>query len=232
MSETAPKGRGGAEHRREPRFVVEGLQGRMTFASEVAILNMSLSGVAIRTDRRLNIGHEYQMRLEADGEGLNLRGTVVWCSLESRRKDTRGEDILIYSAGLRFTNIMSEALQNLITFLDQHKRHPDQRTGGTRFEIDATGRALLDVPQPFRVKVLSLTGMLAQSPTSLALETVVPMELSLDEGGPIGFDGRVAYCTEVDLEEGPTFEIGVEFVRMLEEDRGRIGSYIERLKAR
>ena len=222
--------REGSNKRREARFIVEGLSGRMTFASEVSILNMSLSGVAIRTDRRLNIGHEYQLRLEADGEGVNLRGAVVWCSLESRRKDTRGEDILIYSAGLRFTNVMSEALQNLILFLDHHKRHPDQRTGGTRFEIDATGRALLDVPQPFRVKVLSLTGMLAQSAGSLALETVVPMELSLDDGDPVVIDGRVAYCTVVDLEEGPVFEIGDEFVRMIEEDRGRIETYIERLK--
>ena len=232
MDQTAARARDGSNKRREPRFVVEGLQGKMTFASEVSILNMSLSGVAIRTDRRLNIGHEYQMRLEADGEGLNLRGTVVWCSLESRRKDTRGDDILIYSAGLRFTNVMSEALQNLITFLEQHKRHPDQRTGGTRFEIDATGRALLDVPQPFRVKVLSLTGMLAQAASPLALETVVPMELTLDEGSPLGFEGRVAYCTEVDLDEGPVFEIGVEFVSMPEADRSRIEAYIERLKAR
>jgi Tfp pilus assembly protein PilZ len=193
---------------------------------------MSLSGVAIRTDRRLNIGHEYQLRLEAEGEGVNLRGAVVWCSLESRRKDTRGDDILIYSAGLRFTNVMTEALQNLMAFLDHHKRHADQRTGGTRFEIDATGRALLDVPQPFRVKVLSLNGMLAQSPGSLALETVVPMELSLDEGEPVLFEGRVAYCTEVDFEDGPEFEIGVEFVEMPEADRSRIEQYIERLKAR
>jgi Tfp pilus assembly protein PilZ len=224
--------REGPNKRREARFIVEGLSGKMTFASEVSILNMSLSGVAIRTDRRLNIGHEYQLRLEAEGEGVNLRGAVVWCSLESRRKDTRGDDILIYSAGLRFTNVMTEALQNLMAFLDHHKRHADQRTGGTRFEIDATGRALLDVPQPFRVKVLSLNGMLAQSPGSLALETVVPMELSLDEGEPVLFEGRVAYCTEVDFEDGPEFEIGVEFVEMPEADRSRIEQYIERLKAR
>jgi Tfp pilus assembly protein PilZ len=224
--------RDGSNKRREARFIVEGLQGRMTFASEVTILNMSLSGVAIRTDRRLSIGQEYQLRLEAEGEAVNLRGAVVWCTLESRRKDTRGDDILIYSAGLRFTNVMTEALQNLMTFLDHHKRHADQRTGGTRFEIDATGRALLDVPQPFRVKTLSLNGMLAQSPNPLALETVVPMELSLDEGEPVIFDGRVAYCTEVDLEEGAVYEIGIEFVDMPEENRGRVETYIQRLKAR
>ncbi|HJS57123.1 MAG TPA: PilZ domain-containing protein [Vicinamibacteria bacterium] len=226
------RAREASNKRRETRFIVEGLQGKMTFASEVSILNMSLSGVAIRTDRRLNIGQEYQLRLEADGEGVNMRGAVVWCSLESRRKDTRGDDILIYSAGLRFTHVMSEALQNLMTFLGQHKRHADQRTGGTRFEIDATGRALLDVPQPFRVKVLSLNGMLAQSPSELALEAVMPMELSLDEGEPVRFDGRVAYCTEVDLDEGAVYEIGVEFVDIPEEDRSRVATYIERLKAR
>jgi Tfp pilus assembly protein PilZ len=224
--------RDAANKRREPRFIVEGLQGRMTFASEVSILNMSMSGVAIRTDRRLNIGHEYQLRLEAEGDALNLRGAVVWCSLESRRKDTRGDDILIYSAGLRFTNVMTEALQSLMAFLDQHKRHADQRTGGTRFEIEATGRALLDVPQPFRVKVLSLTGMLAQSQSALGIETLLPMELSLEEREPLVFMGRVAYCTELDLEEGTVFEVGVEFVEMSDADRDRIESYIERLKAR
>ena len=91
---------------------------------------------------------------------------------------------------------------------------------------------LLDVPQPFRVKTLSLNGMLAQSPNPLALETVMPMELSLDEGEPVLFEGRVAYCTEVDLEEGAVYEIGVEFVAMPEENRGRVETYIQRLKAR
>lgn len=223
----------GRDKRREPRFVVEGLQGHMTFASEVEILNMSLSGVALRTDRRLVIGNEYQLRLEADGgHGLNLKGVVVWCALEARRKDTRGEDILIYSAGLRFAGVISDALAALLGFLDQHKVHPEQRTGGTRFEIEATGRALLDVPHPFRVKVLSLTGMLAQASASLEIEKVLPMELSLHDGEPLRFEGRVAYCTEVDLDQGTQYEIGVEFVQMPSDDRNRLEDYVERLKAR
>jgi len=223
----------GREKRREPRFVVEGLQGHMTFASEVEILNMSLSGVALRTDRRLVIGSEYQLRLEgAGGNGLNVKGVVVWCALESRRKDTRGDDILIYSAGLRFAGVINDALSALLEFLDRHKVHPEQRTGGTRFEIEATGRALLDVPHPFRVKVLSLTGMLAQATASLDLDHVLPMELSLDEGDPLRFDGRVAYCTEVDLDQGTQYEIGVEFVHMPPDDRARLEAYVERLKVR
>jgi PilZ domain len=223
----------GREKRREPRFVVEGLQGHITFASEVEVLNMSLSGVALRTDRRLTMGHEYQLRLESEnGQGLTLKGVVVWCALEARRKDTRGEDILIYSAGLRFAGVISDALAALLGFLDQHKVHPEQRTGGTRFEIEATGRALLDVPHPFRVKVLSLTGMLAQATASLDLDSVLPMELSLDEGDPLRFEGRIAYCTEVDLDQGTQYEIGVEFVQMPVEDRGRLESYVERLKSR
>lgn len=205
----------------------------MTFASEVEVLNMSMSGVALRTDRRLTIGHDYQLRLDSDsGHGLSVHGIVVWCALETRRKDTRGDDILIYSAGLRFAGVMSEALQELLGFLDLHKAHPEQRTGGTRFEIEATGRALLDVPHPFRVKVLSLTGMLVHATASLDLGTVLPMELSLESGEPLRFEGRVAYCTEVDLEQGTLFEIGVEFVRMPPEDRLRLEAYVERLKTR
>jgi Tfp pilus assembly protein PilZ len=194
---------------------------------------MSLSGVALRTDRRLVIGNDYQLRLEGErGDGLNVKGAVVWCALETRRKDTRGEDILIYSAGLRFSGVMSEALTELLGFLDRHKVHPEQRTGGTRFEIEATGRALLDVPQPFRVKVLSLTGMLAQASAGLDLDDVLPMELSLDEGEPLRFEGRVAYCTEVDLEQRTQYEIGVEFVHMPPDDRARLEAYVEQLKGR
>ncbi len=223
----------GREKRRAARFVVGGLHGHMTSASEVEVLNMSVSGVALRTDRRLSIGQEYKLRLDSEtGDGLTLRGVVVWCALESRRKDTRGEDILIYSAGLRFAGVMNEAMQALFDFLDRHKAHPDQRTGGTRFEIEATGRALLDVPHPFRVKVLSLTGMLAQADAGLELDVVLPMELSLDEKEPLRFEGRVAYSTEVDLDQGTQFEIGVEFVRMPADDRLRLETYIELLKAR
>jgi hypothetical protein len=224
----------GREKRREGRFVVEGLQGHMTFASEVELLNMSVSGVALRTDRRLSIGQRYQLRLEsASGvPPLTLHGIVVWCALEARRKDTRGEDILIYSAGLRFADVISDSMQALLNFLDQHKVHPDQRTGGTRFEIEATGRTLLDVPHPFKVKVLSLTGMLALATGPLELERELPMELSFDEGEPLSFEGRVAYCTEVDLDEGPEFEIGIEFVKMAPDERARLEAYIERLKAR
>ncbi len=205
----------------------------MTFASEVEVLNMSLSGVALRSDRRLAIGHDYQLRIVNEGgRGLTLQGVVVWCSLESRRKNSKGDDILIYSAGLRFAGLISEGLASLMGFLDDHKVHPEQRTGGTRFEIEATGRALLEVPHPFRVRVLSLTGMLVHATASLDLGTVLPMELSLHAGDPLRFEGRVAYCTEVDLEGATLYEIGVEFVRMPPDDRNRLEAFVEELKNR
>ena len=62
------------EQRRAPRFVVEGIQGTMTSASQVEILNMSISGAAIRLDRNLRVGGEYSLRLELNDTVLAVKG--------------------------------------------------------------------------------------------------------------------------------------------------------------
>lgn len=212
--------------RRQPRFLVEGIHGRMSFASQVEILNMSVSGVAIKVDRRLNIGVEHALKLEVHDKTVTVRGVIVWSVLSEIKKGKDGEDVPVYSAGLRFTDVLSQRLMELLEFIDAHKLVPEHRLGGVRFHIEAPGKALLDFPEAYQVKVISLSGMLIETDHPLETERQCPMEIAIDGGAPLRFAGRVASCLEV--AEGPRtrYQIGIEFHDMPAPDRVRLGEFI------
>jgi hypothetical protein len=198
----------------------------MTFASEVEIVNMSLSGVALKLDRRLNIGSEYTLKLEVNERTLAVKGVIVWSALDDRRRNAKGEDVLVYSAGMKFTDVLTQRLIELVTFIDQNKLIEEKRLGGLRFYIDAPGKALLDVPRPYHVKVISIRGMLIEADYSLELEARCPMEMTMREGEPpLQFTGRVAFC-------GPAagdgrFQLGIEFLELTNADRQRLDAFIQ-----
>ncbi len=217
------------DHRRQPRFVVEGLHGRMTFASDVEIVNMSLSGVALRLDRRLNIGTEYTLKLEVHEKHLAVKGLIVWSALDDRKKGPKGEDILVYSAGMKFTDVLTQRLMELVAFIDENKLIEEKRLGGLRFYIDAPGKALLDVPRPYQVKVISIRGMLIEADYRLAVEARCPMEMTMREGeASLAFLGRVAFCSEPGAESG-LHQLGIEFVELSSSDRRRLDDFIQSL---
>jgi hypothetical protein len=215
--------------RRQPRFVVEGLHGKMTFAAEVEILNMSLSGCAMKLDHRLNIGAEYALKLEVQNKTMQVKGLVVWAALDERKKGPRGEDVLVYSAGMKFSDVLTQRLMELLAFIDENKLIEEKRLGGLRFYIDAPGKALLDVPRPYRVKVISLRGMLMEAGYELALESRCPMEMSMPDGPAIRFVGRVADCNRIAESGEATHQIGIEFVEMTPADLKRLDAFVNRL---
>jgi hypothetical protein len=219
--------------RRQPRFVVEGLHGSLTFASEVEILNMSLSGVALRLERRLRIGAEYTLKLEIADKIVPVKGVIVWEALDERRKGQGGEDVLIYCAGMKFTDVITQRLMDLLSFIDQNKLQEEKRLGGLRFSIDAPGKALLDLPHPYHVKVISLRGMLAETDRAMQPEQRCPMEIALpDAEEPMRFLGRVAYVQETAWGDDTAFQVGVEFLDMSSEDRLRLDAFIRGLASR
>src|SRR5262245_33073874 len=150
--------------RRHARFLVEGVQGRMVFASQVDILNLSMGGVAIKADRRLNIGGEYTLRLELAGDTVDIKGVVVWSVMSGMHKAGAADTVPEYSAGLRFKDIFTERVLKLMAFIDRHKVFEEHRVGGLRFRIDAPGKALLDTPEEYRVRLISRSGMLIETP--------------------------------------------------------------------
>ena len=64
------------ERRRYTRLRMEvvDITGKMMFADEVNIIDISVGGVSLKADRRLNIGHEYAVKMENSGRVLAVRG--------------------------------------------------------------------------------------------------------------------------------------------------------------
>jgi hypothetical protein len=214
------------DRRRHFRFSVHDVRGKLVSASTVTIMNLSLGGVALKADKRLNIGSPYNLRLEVARKSVVVQGVVVWCILSGIRPEGGQEGVPEYSAGLRFTDVLSEKMEELLAFIDEYKVVPEQRLVGVRFAIEARGKALIDYPENYRVKLISLSGMLIESETSFDAETVHPMELMLPHLPPLHFTGRIASLVEV-REPPPThFEMGVEFLDMSDEARSRLEGYV------
>ena len=217
------------DKRRHPRFTVEGLSGTMMFTTPVEVVNMSLGGAAVRADMRLDIGREYVLRLEHDGAVAHVKGVVVWSTISGLRKNEHGDTVSQYSAGLRFRDVLTNQLSEVIGFIDQNKVNPEKRLAGLRFRIGTQGRASIDSLQNYEVQLISLSGMLIRTEQELSLDGLHPMEI-VPQGEPaIRFTGRVASSIEV-AEDGPGFhEVGIEFVSMDPNDRARLDAFVATL---
>ena len=216
--------------RRHPRFTVEGLHGTVMLTAPVEILNMSMGGAAVVADMRLNMGREYALRLDLEnGHGLSLKGIVVWSTLSGIRRNERGESVSRYSAGLKFTGLISDELQQLLEFIDSAKVTPEKRLAGVRFRIQTGNRARIDTTHGYEVVLISLSGMLIRTEQNLSLEGVHPMEL-IPAGEPaIRFNGRVASSLEVEGPAGLMHEVGIEFVEIATEYRARLQAFVAAL---
>ena len=56
-------------HKRYNLDLVE-VNGKMSLTDKVEVLDISLGGVALKADRRLNIGKEYMIKLQEKGKTL------------------------------------------------------------------------------------------------------------------------------------------------------------------
>jgi hypothetical protein len=208
---------------------VEDVRGHLVLAARVEVLNLSLGGVAIRADRRLNIGSEYTLKLEMGDRFIAMQGVVVWSVLSGMRK-VRGEDRPEYSAGLKFTGVIDERVQGLIDFIDENRIVEEHRLAGLRFQVEAPGKALLDSLESYRVRLISRSGMLIESDRRLDVERVYAMYFQPPAGGRVAFAGRVASCLEDGEGRGPRrYRIGVAFVDMAGSDRERLEAFVTSL---
>jgi hypothetical protein len=208
------------DKRSSPRYTVEGVQGKMLLASQVEILNLSLGGVAIRADRRLNIGSEYTLRLEMADRAVDVKGIVAWSVLTGFRPQG-DESVPKYSAGLAFKDVLTDKLRGLIDFIDDNKVSDEQRLGGLRFTI-GSGKAELAAPASYRVKLISLSGMLIETSQDLDTDRVYQMEVAFPGEAPIAVSGRVASHVEEFTDAEERHEIGIEFLDLSADDRARL----------
>ena len=220
------------DKRKYKRFKLNDLEvhGKMALATEVKVIDISISGISLKANRRLNIGSDYTLKLEGR-KTISLRGTVVWCSLIETRKGPKGEMMPIYSAGMQFKDMSAERITELQYLIESHKIEEVHVTGGTRlnirFHIKDPENAILIYPDNYKVKTISLGGMLIECLRNFEIESRIPMEMFINDDNPLKFVGRVASSQVIDKEGQKQYNIGIEFLDLTEKDREVLASFID-----
>lgn len=229
------------EKRRQPRITVDKLKitGKMIFANSVEIIDISVGGISFTADRRLNLGSEYTLQIEENKESISLKGTIVWSKLKGSRKTETEDFVPIYAVGMKFADMTSEKLNELVAFIEAHtQRDPCSVTAhglsGTRFNmrfnINIEGETILVSPASYTVKKISMAGMLIESKFPLEIEERLPMEFELPGHSPVCFLGRVASCIAPD-DANAGYAVGIEFINMPEEHNQKLREFINRLNS-
>jgi len=220
------------DKRKYKRFSLNDLEvnGKMISATEMKVVDISISGVSLKVNRRLNIGGEYSLKLEGK-TAVSLRGSVVWCSLIETRKRPDGGMMAIYSAGLQFKSMSTGKTTELLSFIEDHKIEEVPVIGGTRlnvrFHINDPEKAILNFSASYKVKTISLGGMLIECVQDLEIESRIPMEIFIHDDATVKFVGRVASCRVIDSDGQKQYRIGIEFLDLTEKDREVLASFID-----
>jgi hypothetical protein len=114
------------DKRRFKRLNIKNLdiKGEMAFADCIKILDISLRGLLIETDKKWNIGEEYILQIEYDGKQLPLRGYIVRSKLKDWKQDDQGNNIPIYTAGMKLTSSLNE-IRELLKLIEQRLRRAE-----------------------------------------------------------------------------------------------------------
>ncbi|HUH65269.1 MAG TPA: PilZ domain-containing protein [Syntrophales bacterium] len=220
------------DSRRYTRFTLKVLEvtGKIIFASEVEVVDISIGGISIKANRRLNIGGEYVLKLEDRQRAISLKGTVVWSSLGETKQGRHGEVIPIYKAGLKFLNISVEKITELLNFIEDHKKEEVYVIGSSRlnirFHVDDEKKTLLDYPASYKAKKISLGGMLIECVLPLEIGSTIPMELFLHNDNIIKFVGRVASCLVLEDGGQKLYDVGIEYLGLTDKDKDVLKSFV------
>lgn len=220
------------DNRRYKRFKLKNLEvsGKMVLATEVKVIDISISGISLQANRRLNIASDYTLKLEGR-KTISLKGTVIWCSLIEVREGYKEGMIPIYAAGMQFKDMSTERVAELQYFIESHKAEAVQVTGGTRlhirFHIKDPENTILIYPDNYKVKTISLGGMLIECLQDIEIASRIPMEMFIRDEDPLRFMGRIASSQLIDKEGRKQYNIGIEFLDLTERDREVLASFIE-----
>ncbi|MFN3395447.1 MAG: PilZ domain-containing protein [Thermodesulfovibrionales bacterium] len=218
------------ERRSHKRYTVDNLniRGNILFISDIEIVNISLNGIAIRCDRRIDLNREYTLNLSYEGKELGIKGRVVWSMITGSRVNSRGEIAPIYTAGIEFIDVLSPKLSELVEFIESHRIEGEKRLSGVRFYIRSPEAARLDYPYNYRVKKISLSGMLIESTEPFEVGERFPIELYLN-GKTFKCIGRVASCSKVPSEAPVHYDIGIAFMDVPKEYEEVLRNFISTL---
>jgi hypothetical protein len=218
--------------RRHRRFRLTSVEvtGQMTSTSEVSLIDIGLGGLSLQADRRLNIGGTYMLKLECEKKMVSVVCQVTWARISGRKTLVDGESIPLYTAGMKFIGLSAEGASNLLSLVERLGREEtardDDRRAHVRFQIGSPGTARLSFPTDYRVRTISLCGMLIETGVPLESESMIPMVLSLQDDRSIEFLGRVVSCQPTEGAGRDRYSIGIEFIDVADEAKEMLAGFI------
>lgn len=223
------------DKRRHKRYNLELVEvnGRMSLADKVEIIDVSLGGVALRIDRRLNPGREYLLKLGDKAKSFDLKCIVVRSELSGFEEKANGERAMIYTAGMRFKENFSSQIADFFKSIELVKKETvpseSDRRIDIRFQIHMPGEKILNYPAQFTVKDVSLSGIRILTDVSLAMQSVIPMRLALQDDNFVHFNGRVASIRMFEERGETRYDVGMELSDLSEEGAALLKSFIDYL---
>jgi Tfp pilus assembly protein PilZ len=223
--------------RRHKRYKLDliDLDSKMSLIGKVEIIDISLGGVALKADRKLNMGKECLMTLGYECQHVNLKGIVVRSELSGIEERTDGEKVTIYSVGILFKDESAGKVKDFLDSIENDKKtlvpeQPDWFYRDIRFSITTPNEKVLYLPSHFGIKDISQSGLIIQTDYQLKIDTMVLMELSIKACDPVSFMGKVVSCRMTQDREHPNYDIGVELSELTDRDRSLFINFMDCVK--
>ncbi len=156
---------------------------------------------------------------------LQLSGTVVRCVLRGTQRTEKGENELIYEAGISFQGMPDEPAAMLRTFLQENVQIDMERKVSGRFMPDLKGGVSSGREQTFKVCALCLSGMRVVTSARPILGPVPEVELNLGKQGTVRSHVRVDVVPGARRPEDE-FTLEVEFLNMGADGRNKLTRFI------
>jgi len=225
--------------RKHKRFKLDLLDfsSKMSLVGKVELIDISPCGVAIKADRKLNIGKECLMMLGYVGKHINVKGIVVRSELSGIEEKADGEKITIYSVGMFFKNEFTGTVKDFLDSIENNKKTqvPEQTDWfyrDIRFIITTTSGKVLNLPTQFSIKDISQKGIIIQTDLQLQIDSVVLLELAIGTCDPVSFVGKVVSCRMPQGHVRAKHDIGVEFSELTDRHRSLLIRFIDCVKER
>ena len=207
-------------------------------ASEVDMVDVSLKGISLHVNKRLNMGETYALKIKSKGLVMNLKCTVIWSKISGNRKDGRGNAVPVYSAGLEFTDVSDDNRKEIINFIEAHKKDENnidmEKMDGMRFSpriqvADPEEAFIIHETENHHVKKLSYSGTLIESKYPMKVSVTAPMMLNLAHDKFFVFQGKIASCLLIRNASPKAYDIGIEFAQISEHERSLLSEFIRLL---
>jgi hypothetical protein len=221
------------EERKYTRYAAEGMGifAKTVLNADIEVIDISTLGASMRSTTRFSIGREYIFKFEYKSRLISIKGVIAWETLTGSKKITEEEIMPIYTAGIEFRDLLTDTAEEIQKFVRAKMTElKERRLSSIRVKVHPREKGVLSYLEACVVRDISLGGMRIETELQPSVDTVFPFELVISEdGSPMHCEGRVAFYLEVPAEIGHRHSVGVEFMRMGQEDKLRLKAFIDTL---